>query len=54
MERAPLQNKANTMRKIFALLALFSVLFLCGTADLVARAGRGDDCPPKSTDPDCK
>jgi hypothetical protein len=42
------------MRKIFALLFLFLTLFLFGTADLVARGGREADCPPKSTDPDCK
>lgn len=40
------------MRKITALL--FLLLTLIGTADVVARAGREPDCPPKSTDPDCK
>jgi hypothetical protein len=41
------------MRKIVSLLVLFAVLFGVVAAD--ARGGRGDaDCPPKSTDPDCK
>jgi hypothetical protein len=41
------------MRKIFSFLILFLVVL--GMADAVARGGRSsDDCPPKSTDPDCK
>jgi hypothetical protein len=41
------------MRKIVSLLILFAVLFGVATAN--ARGGRSDaDCPPKSTDPDCK
>jgi hypothetical protein len=41
------------MRKIVSLLILLLLVF--GMADAVARGGRGsDDCPPKSTDPDCK
>lgn len=43
------------MRKILSLVILFSTLLsLFGAMDVVARGGRGDDCPPKSTDPDCK
>lgn len=43
------------MRKIFSIfILLFTLLSLFGAADVVARGGRGDDCPPKSTDPDCK
>jgi hypothetical protein len=41
------------MRKIVSLLVLFVVLLGVVAAD--ARGGRSDaDCPPKSTDPDCK
>jgi len=41
------------MRKIFSFLILFLVVF--GMADAIARGGRSsDDCPPKSSDPDCK
>jgi hypothetical protein len=40
------------MRKIVSLLVLLLVLF--GAVAAGARGGRGDDCPPKSTDPDCK
>jgi hypothetical protein len=41
------------MRKIFSILILFLVLF--GVVAATARGGRGDaDCPPKTTDPDCK
>ena len=42
------------MRKIVSLLILFVILLgVAAVAD--ARGGRGDaDCPPKSTDPDCK
>jgi hypothetical protein len=40
------------MRKIVSLLILF--LFIFGTAAADARGGRDEDCPPKSTDPDCK
>jgi hypothetical protein len=41
------------MRKLVALSILLLVLFGIVAAD--ARGGRGsDDCPPKSTDPDCK
>lgn len=44
------------MRKIFSLSILLLTLFtFVGTADVVARGGRDSgDCPPKSTDPDCK
>jgi hypothetical protein len=43
------------MRKIFSLLILLlTFLTVFGTADVVARGGRDNDCPPKSTDPDCK
>jgi hypothetical protein len=43
------------MRKIFSLLILLlAFLTFFGTADVVARGGRDNDCPPKSTDPDCK
>jgi hypothetical protein len=42
------------MRKIVPLLILL-LLVLFGIAVADARGGRGDaDCPPKSTDPDCK
>jgi hypothetical protein len=44
--------KEGAMRKIVSLLILFLVLL--GTAAADARGGRGEDCPPKSTDPDCK
>jgi hypothetical protein len=40
------------MRKIVSLLVLLFVLF--GVAGADARGGRGEDCPPNSTDPDCK
>jgi hypothetical protein len=41
------------MRKLVALLIPLLILFGIAVAD--ARGGRGsDDCPPKSTDPDCK
>jgi hypothetical protein len=41
------------MRKIVSLMILLSVLLgVAVAAD--ARGGRGEDCPPKSTDPDCK
>lgn len=40
------------MRKFVSLLMLLLVL---GMTAAVARGGRSaDDCPPKSTDPDCK
>jgi len=43
----------NVMRKIVALLILLTALF--GIVDAHARGGQGaDDCPPGSTDPDCK
>jgi hypothetical protein len=44
--------KEGAMRKIVSLLILLLVLFSIAPAD--ARGGRGEDCPPKSTDPDCK
>jgi hypothetical protein len=40
------------MRKTVSLLILFLIVF--GVAAATARGGRGEDCPPKSTDPDCK
>jgi hypothetical protein len=46
------QIKEGAMRKIVSLLVLLSVLFGAVAAD--ARGGRSDDCPPNSTDPDCK
>jgi hypothetical protein len=46
------QIKEDAMRKIVSLLVLLLVLF--GVAAAGARGGRGEDCPPKSTDPDCK
>jgi len=43
------------MRKIFSVFILFLTLItLVGTANVIARGGRDADCPPKSTDPDCK
>jgi hypothetical protein len=45
--------KEGAMRKIVSLLILLAVLFGVAAAD--ARGGRSDaECPPKSTDPDCK
>jgi hypothetical protein len=45
--------KEGAMRKIVSLMILLSVLLgVAAVAD--ARGGRGEDCPPKSTDPDCK
>ena len=44
--------KEGAMRKIVSLLILLLALFGVAAAD--ARGGRGEDCPPKSTDPDCK
>jgi hypothetical protein len=43
--------KEGAMRKIISLLMLLLVI---GMTAAVARGGRGEDCPPKSTDPDCK
>jgi hypothetical protein len=41
------------MRKIVSLLILFVIVL--GVAGADARGGRSEaDCPPKSTDPDCK
>jgi hypothetical protein len=41
------------MKKVVSLLVMLLVLFGVAAAD--ARGGRGsDDCPPGSTDPDCK
>lgn len=41
------------MRKVIALLFLMMTLF--GVVNAHARGGQGaDDCPPGSTDPDCK
>ena len=49
------RTKENAMRKIFSLsILLITLLTLVGTADVVARGGRDNDCPPKSSDPDCK
>jgi len=48
-------TRKSAMRKIFSLLILLlAFLTFFGTADVVARGGRDNDCPPKSTDPDCK
>ena len=48
-------TQESAMRKIFSLLSLLlTFLTVFGTADVVARGGRDNDCPPKSTDPDCK
>jgi hypothetical protein len=44
--------KEGAMRKTVSLLILFLIVF--GVAAATARGGRGEDCPPKSTDPDCK
>jgi hypothetical protein len=44
--------REDAMRKIVSLLILLLALFGVAAAD--ARGGRGEDCPPKSTDPDCK
>jgi hypothetical protein len=46
------QIKESAMRKIVSLLLLLLAIF--GTAAADARGGRGEDCPPNSTDPDCK
>jgi hypothetical protein len=41
------------MRKFVSVLVMLSLLFgACAVAD--ARGGRGNDCQPGSTDPDCK
>ena len=49
------RTEENAMRKIFSLsILLITLLTLVGTADVVARGGRDNDCPPKSSDPDCK
>jgi hypothetical protein len=43
------------MRRVISLfILLFTLITLVGTADVIARGGRGEECPPKSTDPDCK
>jgi hypothetical protein len=49
-----LSDKARkgAMQKIVSLLVLLLILF--GVVGADARGGRGEDCPPKSTDPDCK
>jgi hypothetical protein len=45
--------KEEAMRKIVSILVLF--VLLLGVAAATARGGRDSaDCPPKSTDPDCK
>ena len=49
------RTKESAMRKIFSVFILFLTLItLVGTANVIARGGRDADCPPKSTDPDCK
>jgi hypothetical protein len=46
--------KEGAMRKIVSLFILL-LLIVFGMVAADARGGRGDaDCPPKSTDPDCK
>jgi hypothetical protein len=54
MSTQPLRNgKKQVMRKITVLLAML-MLLLTATAALARGGQSADDCPPGSTDPDCK
>ena len=46
--------KANFMRKIIALFFVLITLSRVDPVEFFGRGGRDTDCPPKSTDPDCK
>ncbi len=43
----------SLLRKSFILLSLLSLIGV-GVGAAYARGQQGDDCPPGSTDPDCK
>ncbi|MBV8060021.1 MAG: hypothetical protein JO126_00185 [Alphaproteobacteria bacterium] len=47
-----LKKSRGLVRGLIAILVLMMGLLAVTSAD--ARGGRSDDCPPDSTDPDCK
>ena len=46
------KQKGTAMKNLFAILLLLATLFAVTPA--FARGQSADDCPPGSTDPDCK